>query len=264
MLNDPYFWRALLAGLGIALLAAPFGCFMVWRRMAYFGDGLAHSALLGAVVAGLFSVSPFLGVLGIGLLTALLLARVKPRGRLGHDSFLGILAHGALAAGLVASAWLPGGSAALMNWLLGDILAVSWRDVAVIWLGGALALGGLALIWRSLLFMTVDEDMARAEGHAVERIRLTQMFLMALAVAVMIKIVGVLLVTALLITPAATGRRFARTPEQMVLFAVLCGSIAVTIGLCLSWFYDMSTGPAMVLSAVMLFLVSLFLPPQDT
>ncbi len=263
MLNDPFFWRALLAGLGIAALAAPFGCFMVWRRMAYFGDGLAHSALLGVVLAALFSLSSFVGVLGIGLCVAALLARAERRGRLGHDALLGILAHGTLAAGLVAAAWLPGGGTALMGWLLGDILAVSWSDVAVIWGGGAVALTGLALIWRPLLFMTVDEDMARAEGHRVERIRLMQMLLMALAVAIMIKIVGVLLVTALLITPAATARRFARTPEQMVLLAAMFGCGAVIVGLSLSWFYDLATGPAMVLAAVGLFIVSSLLPVRE-
>ncbi|MBR9973812.1 iron chelate uptake ABC transporter family permease subunit [Magnetospirillum sulfuroxidans] len=250
---DEFLTRALVAGLGLALAAGPFGCFVVWRRMAYFGDTLAHSALLGVVFGMLTGIEPSLGIVLLAVVLAVVLSLSQGQKRLASDTVLGIVAHGALATGLVALSLLQSVRVNLMGWLLGDILAVGWTDVAVIWAGGGLALLALWRLWPTLLAMSVDEDLAAAEGHNVARARLVLMLLVALVVAGAMKVVGVLLVTALLIIPAAAARSLARTPEQMAVWAALLGMAAVISGLGGSWRFDTPSGPSVVVAAVVLF-----------
>ncbi|CDK99349.1 zinc transporter subunit: membrane component of ABC superfamily [Magnetospirillum gryphiswaldense MSR-1 v2] len=250
---DEFLLRALAAGLGLALVAGPFGCFVVWRRMAYFGDTLAHSALLGVVLGMVAGLSPSLGIAVLAVALAVVLGLSQGQKKLASDTVLGIVSHGALAAGLVALSLLDDVRVNLVGWLLGDILAVGWIDVAVIWGGGAVALLALWKLWPSLLATTIDEDLAAAEGHDVTRARLGLMLLIALVVAGAMKVVGVLLVTALLIVPAAAARALARTPEQMALWASALGMVAVVCGLGGSWRFDTPSGPSVVLAAVVLF-----------
>jgi zinc transport system permease protein len=250
---DEFLLRALAAGLGLALVAGPFGCFVVWRRMAYFGDTLAHSALLGVVLGMVAGLSPSLGIALLAVGLAVVLGLSQGQKKLASDTVLGIVSHGALAAGLVALSLLDDVRVNLVGWLLGDILAVGWIDVAVIWGGGAVALLALWRLWPSLLATTIDEDLAAAEGHDVTRARLSLMLLIALVVAGAMKVVGVLLVTALLIIPAAAARALARTPEQMALWASALGGVAVVCGLGGSWRFDTPSGPSVVLAAVVLF-----------
>lgn len=257
---DDFLLRALAAGLGIALVAGPFGCFVVWRRMAYFGDTLAHAALLGVVAGVVLGVDLTLGVAAIGLGVAALLAAAQGQKRLASDTLLGIISHGALALGLVTLSLLETVRVDLMSWLLGDILAVGWPDVAVIWTGGAVVLALLAALWRPLVAMSVDEDLARVDGYNVGLARLGLMLLVALVVAGAMKIVGVLLVTALLVIPAASARRFAATPEQMAVAAALAGAASVGAGLWGSWTFDTPSGPSIVVAAALLFLVVQVLP----
>lgn len=251
---DEFLLRAMAAGIGLALVAGPFGCFVVWRRMAYFGDTLAHAALLGVVAGVMLGIDLTLGVAAIGLGVAALLAAAQGQKRLASDTLLGIVSHGALALGLVTLSLMESVRVDLMSWLLGDILAVGWSDVAVVWLGGAIILVVLALLWRPLVAMTVDEDLARVDGHPVARARLGLMLLVALVVAGAMKIVGVLLVTALLVIPAAAARRFANTPEQMAVAAALAGAASVGAGLWASWTFDTPSGPSIVVAAALLFL----------
>jgi zinc transport system permease protein len=253
---DEFLLKALAAGIGLALVAAPFGCFVVWRRMAYFGDTLAHAALLGVVASLLLGTVPIVGIAVVGSAAAILLAWSQRQDRLGSDTILGIISHGALAAGLVALSLIETVRVDLMGWLLGDILAVTWGDVGLIWAGGVLMLLALALVWRPVLAATIDADLAVIEGHAVERARLVLMVLVALVVAVAMKVVGVLLVTALLVIPAATARGLSRTPEQMAVFAALVGALAVGGGLAASWHLDTPAGPSVVVAAVILFLAA--------
>lgn len=250
---DEFLARALAAGLGLALVAAPFGCFVVWRRMAYFGDTLAHTALLGVVAGTALGLDPFIGIAALGLAVAALLATLKGRRGLAADTLLGIVSHGALAAGLVALSLLSDLRVNLMGWLFGDILSVTWTDAALLWAGGALVLAALGGLWNSLVAMTVDEDLAAVEGHPVARARLGLMLLVALVVAAAMKVVGILLVTALLVIPAAAARKLARTPEQMAVLAAGLGAIAVAAGLAASWRFDTPSGPSVVVAAVLLF-----------
>ncbi len=253
---DEFLLRALLAGLGVALIAGPLGVFVVWRRMAYFGDTLAHSALLGVALGFLLGVSVNLSVIGLCILLALLLVAMQDNRQLSSDTQLGILAHSALSLGLVVMAFLTHVRVDLMSYLFGDILAVTTTDLLWVWCGGLLALTVLAIIWRPLLAITVHEELAQVEGIRVAPVRMTFMVLIALVIGVSMKIVGVLLITSMMLIPAAVARRFSRTPEQMALLAVLAGALAVVGGLAGSWYLDTPAGPTIVVAAAVLFALS--------
>ena len=257
---DDFLLRALMAGAAVALVAGPLGCFIVWRRMAYFGDALAHSALLGIVAGLLLGVAPLAGVAALCVVAALILARAEADRASGSDSLLGILAHGSLAVGLVLLSLMEKVRVDLMGWLFGDILAVGAEDMLWLWGGAALILAALASQWRSLVAAAVDEDLALVEGHKVARARTMLMLLVALGVAAAMKVVGVMLVSAMLIIPAASARRLARTPEQMALLAAVAGLVAVALGLGGSWMWDTPSGPSIVTVATALFLLSRTLP----
>jgi len=192
---DDFFWRAMIAGIGLAIIAGPLGCFMVWRRMAYFGDTLAHSALLGLALSVFFGVHLALGVFGVGALVvvALLLLALQRQDTLSTDALLGILSHATLAVGLVLISLMVFVRVDLMGLLFGDILAVSRLDVALIYAGGALIVGLLVWFWRPLLAATVSTELAQAEGQKPQLSQLVLMLLMASVVAIAIKLVGVLL-----------------------------------------------------------------------
>ncbi|HUF85933.1 MAG TPA: metal ABC transporter permease [Thermohalobaculum sp.] len=254
-LLDDFLVRAGLAGIGMALLAGPLGCFVVWRRMAYFGDTVAHAALLGVALALALEVSVIPAVLAVAAGVALAIAH-GTGGRYAADTLLGVLAHGGLALGVVVLSFVPGAGGGLEAWLFGDILAVSARDVGLIW--GAAGLAGLALWhgWAPLLNSTLNEELAFAEGGSPPRDKLILTLALALLVAAALKVVGALLITAMLILPAAAARPLARTPEAMAAAAALIGAVAVLAGLRLAWVADTPAGPSIVVAALALFLLS--------
>ena len=259
---DDFFIRALIAGIGVALTAGPLGCFVVWRRMAYFGDTMAHSALLGVALSLLFGVNLLVSVFAIAVVVSLLLLLLQRRQALSADALLGILSHSTLAIGLVLVAFMSWVRIDLMAFLFGDILAVTPQDIALIWGGGLVVLAAIIYLWRPLVASTVSEDIAEAEGLKPEKTRLLFMLLMALVIAIAMKIVGIMLITALLIIPAATARRFAPSPEKMAVFASVIGAFAVAGGLFGSLHYDTPSGPSIVVAALVLFLVSLVPMPE--
>lgn len=252
--------NALLAGLALALVAGPLGSFVVWRRMAYFGDTLSHAALLGVALGFLLDLSPTLAVTAGCLLLAVLLVTLQQRQPLASDTLLGILAPTTLSLGLVVLSFMDEVRIDLMAYLFGDLLAVSGTDLAWILGGSALVMALLLPLWRRLLAITVHEELARVEGLPVAALRLALMLLIAVVIAVAMKIVGVLLITSLLIIPAAAAQRHARTPEQMAIGASFLGMLAVAAGLSLSWFQDTPAGPSIVVSAAAIFLAGFALP----
>lgn len=254
---DDFFIRALIAGIGVAMTAGPLGCFVIWRRMAYFGDTMAHSALLGVALSLFFEVNLLLAVFGVAVLVSLLLLGLQRRQSLSADALLGILSHSALAIGLVLVASMTWVRIDLMAFLFGDILAVTRFDIAMIWGGGAFVVAVLAWLWRPLIASTVSEELAEAEGMKPAQARLLFMLLMALVIAIAMKIVGIMLITSLLIIPAATARRFSASPEVMAVLASLIGSCAVVGGLFGSLHYDTPSGPSIVVAAVVFFVASL-------
>ena len=247
--------RAAAAGLLLALVAGPLGCFIVWRRMAYFGDTLSHSALLGIALGLLLNINMQLTVVIICCLVALLLVLMETRKSLATDTLLGILAHSSLAVGLVLLSF-TNTQIDLQAYLFGDLLTVTAGELA--WLLGGCVLVLIVLLcnWNALLSFTLQPELAQVEGLNITRLRVLLMLIIAIAVAVAMKIVGVLLITSLLIIPAATARIFARSPEQMAFGASLSGCIAVVGGLAASWFLDTPTGPSIVVVAALLFAMS--------
>ncbi|GBF25948.1 high-affinity zinc uptake system membrane protein ZnuB [bacterium MnTg02] len=256
LLTD-FFSRALVAGIGVALIAGPLGCFIVWRRMAYFGATMSHSALLGVALALLFEVNTMVGVFIVAAAAAPALLFLERQEKLSTDTLLGILAHGTLAVGLVLLAFMSSVRIDLMGYLFGDILAVSKLEIAIIYLGGAVVIGGLMWIWRPLLAITVSTEIAQAEGIHPERVRLVFMLLVAGAIAIAMKIVGILLIVSLLIIPPAAARRFGASPEQMAVIAAVLGAVAVVAGLYGSLSFDTPSGPSIVIAALAVFLLTL-------
>ncbi|MEZ5590159.1 MAG: zinc ABC transporter permease subunit ZnuB [Gammaproteobacteria bacterium] len=257
---DDFLLRALAGGMGLALLTGPLGSFIVWRRMAYFGDTLAHSGLLGVGLGIMLGIDPTLGVVMVCITIALCLVVLQRQRRLASDTLLGIMSHTALSLGLVALAFMQTVRVDLISYLFGDILAISSTEVYWIWGGGVVVLLWLALLWRPLLALTVHEELAQVEGVPVFAVRLMFMLLMAVVIALAMKIVGILLITSLLIIPAATARRFAHNPESMAILASIVGMLAVGTGIWGSLTWDTPTGPSVVVAAALFFILSMVVP----
>ena len=252
---DDFLVRAFLAGAGVALIAGPLGCFVVWRRMAYFGDATAHAALLGVALALATDLPVLAGVFVITALMAIGTAALAS-GRYAMDTVLGVAAHAGLALGLVAIALVDNIRVDLMAYLFGDVLAVSTTDLAYIW-GGTLVIGLLLWrYWNSLLNATLNEELAYAEGGNPANDRFLLNLLLALLIAIAMKIVGVLLITAMLIIPAAAARPLARTPEGMAGLAAAIGIVAVAAGLNASLHLDTPAGPSIAVAAAFGFVIT--------
>lgn len=252
---DDFIIRAGLAGVGVAMAAAPLGCFVVWRRMAYFGDATSHAAILGVALALATDLPVFAGVLAVALAMALIISTLSQR-QVGSDALLGVLAHSALALGLVAVSLIEGVRVDLESYLFGEILAVTLQDLAVIWTGAALVLALLLWRWQALLTTTLSPDLATASGISPRREQLILTLALALTVAVAIKVVGALLIAAMLVIPAATARPFARTPEAMAAYAVALGTLSALGGLTGAFAFDTPAGPSIVTMAAILFALS--------
>ncbi|MGH6814246.1 MAG: iron chelate uptake ABC transporter family permease subunit [Hyphomicrobiaceae bacterium] len=244
---EPFLLRAFAAGFGLALLAAPLGCFVVWQRMAYFGETIAQASLIGIAIGLFLKTDPMAPALGVSVLVGLLLIALQRQKLLPLDSLLGLMAHAALAAGVIATSLARGGSVDLMGYLFGDIFAVTVEDLLWIAAGGAVVLGVLMWLWRPLLALSVHEELAVAEGIDGGLVRAVFVLLLALVVALAMKIVGILLIISFLIMPAAAARPFAATPERMAVLAALVGGSGVAGGIGLSLAFDTPGGPSIVL-----------------
>jgi zinc transport system permease protein len=256
---------ALLVGCGVAVMSGPLGSFAVWRRMAYFGDTLAHSALMGVAFGLLLSININLAITLCCLSLALVLVVLQNNREIATDTLLGILSHSTLALGLIVVSLFGDGRIDLYAYLFGDLLAASMEDVITIAITGLIVIPIVIALWRPLLAITVHEELARVEGIKVTFVRTCLMLLMALVIAVAMKVVGVLLITALLIIPAAASRRLSHTPEQMAVMASALGCMAVIGGLGLSYLIDTPAGPSIVLCCSAIFCLSLLKPqPAST
>ncbi|WP_319532487.1 metal ABC transporter permease [uncultured Cohaesibacter sp.] len=258
---DDFFARALIGGIGIALVTGPLGCFIVWRRMAYFGETMAHAALLGIALSLMMELFPVTGVFAVSITIAIALYGLERLDRLSSDTLLGILSHASLSLGLLALGFMTWLRVDILTLLFGDILAIDRTDLGVIWGGGILVLLLLISHWRSLLATTISPDIAAAEGLPTRRANLVFILLIALVIAVAMKLIGVLLITSLLIIPAATARQFSRGPETMAIMAALLSCLAVVMGLNGSLLWDSAPGPTIVFSAFLLFLIALIIAP---
>ena len=251
---DDFMVRAFLAGLGLALVSAPLGCFVVWRRMAYFGDATAHAAMLGVALSLAIETDVFFGVLIFAIIMAWLTTQLSGR-NYAMDTLLGVFSHSFLAVGLVIVSFISGVRIDLMAYLFGDILAVSKSDLGVIWIGTLAVLGLIIWRWKPLFLTTLNEELSYASGFNPKREQLFLTIALGITVAVSIKVVGVLLITAMLIIPAASARNIARDPEMMVLVAGVVSCISVVLGLRSSYVFDTPPGPTIVCVALAIFIV---------
>ena len=255
---DDFFIRALFAGIGVAFVTGPLGCFVIWRRLSYFGDTLAHSALLGVTIAYSLEFNIAFSVFITSSLIALILVQLQNKTNLPGDALLGLLAHSSLAVGLVVIGFLTFIRFDIMGLLFGDILAVTVNDIYIIWFGGALILLILKLIWKPLFASTVNYELAEAEGLNPDRAKAIFTILMAAIIAISIKIVGLLLITGMLIIPTAMARNLSDTPRKMVVYSILGGLLSVLIGLFSSLEFNTPSGPSIIAAALFLFIISLF------
>ena len=254
---DDFFIRALIAGIGIALVTGPIGCFIIWKRLSFFGDTLSHSALLGVTIGFFFDINVAFSVFLISSAVALILLKLQKTTKLPGDALLGMLAHSSLAVGLVVISFLSSIRFDIMGLVFGDILAVNEIDLLIIWLGGALILIILKTIWKPLFASTVNNELAEAEGMNPERANAIFTILLAAIIAISIKIVGLLLITGMLIMPAAMSRNISNNPQQMVKLSVVGGLLSVLIGLFSSLQFNSPSGPSIITSALVLFSLTL-------
>ena len=253
MILDDFFWRAVIAGMGVAVVAGPLGCFVVWRRMSYLGDTMAHSALLGVALGIFLEVDLIFGVFVVAISVAMLLFIFQRQKQIANDAVLGTLSHASLAMGVLAISLMSWVRIDLMSYLFGDILAVDMTDLYWIYGGGLSILLILLWLWKPLLALTFNSELAQAEGVPVFKTQLIFMLLIAAVIALSMKIIGILMVTSLLIIPVSAARRFSRTPEQMALGGALIGMASVGLGLWSSLKIDTPSGPSIVIAAVMIF-----------
>ena len=253
---DDFLIRAALGGIGMALIAAPLGCIVVWQRMAYFGETIAHSGLLGVSLGLLFSINPTLAVFLSAVMVTFGLRAVERKTNLAKDTALGLLAHIVLATGLIVTSQFESLQVDLMGVLFGDILAISNLDLYMVGIGLLVIWGLIAWVWQDLLALSIDRELAIAEGVHVSRIEFLFSLAIAATIALSMKLVGLLLVTAMLIIPAAAAMGISRTPEQMVVFTGLISCFSVISGLIASLYIDIPTGPAIVVSMAFFFLLS--------
>ena len=256
---DTFIINALIGGALVAAIAGPLGCFMVWRKMAYFGDTIAHSALMGVALGIAFDSENLIIMIATCSSVALMLLFLQRDKRFSSDTLLGILAHSSLSIGMIVISMMDHFRTDMMYYLVGDILAISTVDIYTITVVVVLSAISLFFIWRPLLSLTVHEGLAQIEGVRVNLIKIVYMLLIASLVAVALKVIGVLLITALMIIPAAAARTVSNTPLQMIIFASICGILSVVGGIFSSSQWDVPTGPAIVLSATVLFLCGRFL-----
>ena len=254
---DDFIIRAFAAGIGLALITGPLGCFIIWRRLSYFGDTIAHSALLGVVIAYAMNFNLIIAVFAVSCIIALSLLFLQKRTNLPDDALLGLLAHSVLAIGLVLLGILSFIRIDLMGLLFGDILSVNITDVLFVWIGGSIVLIVLILIWRPLFAATVNLELAKAEGLNADLANAIFTILIASVIAISIKIVGILLITGLLIIPAAASRNLSSTPIQMAIISSIIGLVSVVLGLQTSMIWNSPTGPTILAIALGVFILTL-------
>jgi len=244
---EPFMVRALIAGLGLAIIAAPLGCFVVWQRMAYFGETVAQAGLIGVALGLALQMNLTLGVMLIAIVIACLLLWFSRQKAVALDSILGLLHHAALAAGVIAISMIRGPSVDVVGFLFGDVFAITREDLMWIFAGGAVVLAVVAWLWQPLLRIAVHEELAAAEGVDRGRVRTVFTILLAVMIAIAMKIVGFLLVMAFLVVPAVAARPLTGTPERMVVLTALIAAGSVLAGLWLSATVDSPGGPSIVI-----------------
>ncbi len=254
---DDFLVRSVIAGLIMVAIAAPMGCLMVWQRLAFLSDTLGHAAVMGVGLGLLLEVTPVFGVLAVALLIVFSLNRVDSFNSALSETTLAIISHTGLAGGIILVGLLPAQSVNLEAILFGDLLATTSADLVRLLITTLVLLLLLLHHWRSFVAVSVSREIAQAEGIEVRKVQFLMYIMIALLVAVMMKVMGVLLIAAMLVIPTTSARLFSRSPEQMVAVSALYGLGALAGGIGSSFQFDWQTGPAIVVCATLLMLVTL-------
>ena len=254
--TDDFIARAIIAGCIIALIAAPLGCFILWRRMAYFGATIAHSGLLGAALGLALAINPTLSIILIAFTVAASLIWLENHTDLPSDALMGFLAHGALAAGLIMASLMEGQRLDLMGYLFGDIFSIADDELLWIIFGGAFICAIMYVIWRPLISLSVHEELAAAEGTNTELIKSVFIFVLAFTIAIAMKVIGILLITAFLIMPPSIARSFAQTPEAMLTWTAIISTLSVITGIAIAYAFNTPGGPTIIMVMVALLLAT--------
>ncbi|ADR51885.1 zinc uptake ABC transporter, permease protein [Candidatus Liberibacter solanacearum CLso-ZC1] len=256
MIYNEFFIRALFAGIGIILSTGPLGCFIVWQRMTYFGDTIAHSALLGVAFSLMLNLPLPLCIFMVAALTSIILLQIQKSEFIASDAILGVITHSTISISLIMLSFMTWVNTDLTSFLFGDILAINTNDIIIIWSVGILNIVILIKIWKSLLATTVNYELAKAEGMQPEKVKLIFTMITALMISISIKFIGITLITSLLILPTVTARRFATSPENMVILTTVIGILGVILGLYGSLIFDTPSGPSIIITSLIFFILS--------
>jgi ABC-type Mn2+/Zn2+ transport system permease subunit len=256
MLAYPFMQRALAAGLLVGAVTSVLGVFVVLRRSAFFGDAVAHASLAGVAVGVVTKLPPLPLAAGVAVAIGVSLHRLERGSRLSLDTILGFVLPFFMAVGVLVMSLSPGFQPELLSYLFGSILAVSWEGLAAVAAISLVVAVMLAAVGRRLVFVTFDPDGALVGGIRVARLLTVYHVLLALMVVASLSIVGIVLVNALLVIPAATAKLRARSLSQMFVLAPVIGMGSVLLGLVGSYWLDVPSGPAIVVVAGLFFLAA--------
>ena len=255
IITDPFIIRGIIAGIAVALVSGLVGCFVVWRRLSYYGESIAHSSLLGAGIGILLGIGINFGVVFVCLIFGILFLWLQQSKSLSSDTLLGVIAHFALAIGIIVISFNKI-KIDLHAFLFGDILTVSSSDILGMYIGVIIVITLILSNWSSLVLATIDEDLAKSEGINPLYVNVLLTTIMTIVVALSLQIIGLLLITAMLIIPAATARRLTNSPESMVVVSTTIGIFSVIFGIYLSVELDLPSGPSIVVVGSILFFLS--------
>jgi zinc transport system permease protein len=250
-LFDHFMAKAFFVGLLISLLCGPMGSLVLWQRMSFFGDTLAHASLLGVSMAALFDIPLPLGLGGTTLAVGFFIHLLSQKKNLPLNTLLAIATQITLALGIIGIS-LTRQQGYMTSFLFGDLLALDRLDLILICAVVPLVLSLIKLFWRPFIIVILNEEIAAAEGLPVRRLKLIYTLVFALSIAIVSRTVGVLLVVSLLIIPAAAARLVSKTPESMAIRAIIIGMASICLGLFLSWKLDLPTTPTVTLSATLI------------
>jgi zinc transport system permease protein len=252
--------RAILVGLGLVSAMCPLGCVVLWRRLSYFVDAIAHASLLGIVIGLSYRhlMHPIIIVFSMIFACILFLLRREQ----STDALITIFSYVFLSLGLFLLVFIPHNTQIdLFSFLFGDVLLASWKDIAFIGTCTCLLLVWFYFRWQHLLLLSISEDLAVIEGINPRRIEFEFMMIVAFFIALSISIVGVLLIVALLVIPASAARNLSSSAKDMLILSVFMGAISFLVGIGASYYLDTPSGPSIVLASTIIFIMSLALKP---
>jgi zinc transport system permease protein len=250
---DSFLINAIIGGLIIASISGLLGSFVLWKNMAYFGDALSHTALLGITIGILFHLNLTIAVTLVAIIFAIIFSQNATR--YSNDTMLGVISYSALSIAIIINSYKKI-KMDLISYLFGDILAINHQDLIYLIICTVIISIWIYRNWSELVMLSICEEYLHASGGNVRKIKLGFALILALFIATSFKIVGILLITAMLIIPAASALAISRSPAQMVRTAMLIGSLSCVLGITGAFYFDTPTGPSIVVSSLTFFMLT--------